>query len=180
VTRRLLILPVLLAVSLAAGCGGDDDGSSSTTDWASGVCEAISTWGDSVQSTGESLRAGVTDADALRTAVDELEEATRTFVDELKALGPPDTDAGQRAQEELDQLAETVDENVAKMQDAVDEASDPSGMLEAATAISGTLSTMGQQLSATFAELEQVDAEGELEDAFRDADACDELTNEGS
>jgi hypothetical protein len=181
--RRILgLLAVsLTAVALAAGCGGDDDGgSSATTEWANGVCEAIATWGDSVRSTGESLRSGATTADDLREAVDEFEQATRTFVDDLRDLGKPDTEAGDRAQEELEQLADDVDENVSKMKDAAEEASGASGVLEVATTISGTLSTMGQQLSSTFAELEQLDAEGELDQAFRDADACDELANEES
>src|SRR5215210_2492087 len=176
-----LLVVGMTAVALAAGCGGDDDsGSSATTDWANGVCEAISTWGDSVKSTGESLRSGATNADDLREAVDEFEQATRTFVDDLRKLGKPDTEAGDKAQEEIEQLADDVDENVSKMKDAADEASGASGILEAATTISGTLSTMGQQLSSTFAELEQLDAEGELDQAFRDADACDELSDEGS
>jgi hypothetical protein len=34
---------------------------------------------------------------------------------------------------------------------------------------------MGTQLSSTFAELEKLDPGGELEQAFRDADSCDEL-----
>ena len=176
-----LLVVGMTAVALAAGCGGDDDsGSSATTDWANGVCEAISTWGDSVESTGESLRSGATNADDLREAVDEFEQATRTFVDDLRKLGKPDTEAGDKAQEEIEELADDVDENVSKMKDAADEASGAGGILEAATTISGTLSTMGQQLSSTFAELQQLDAEGELDQAFRDADACDELSNEGS
>src|SRR5215211_8094660 len=99
--RRIsgLIVVGMTAVALAAGCGGDDDSSSSeTTDWANGVCEAISTWGDSVKSTGESLRSGATNADDLREAVDEFEQATRTFVDDLRKLGEPDPHAPAHAQ----------------------------------------------------------------------------------
>lgn len=180
-TRAPLLLVVgLLAVVLAAGCGGDDGGSNETTEWANGVCEAISTWGESITTTGESLRSGATNADDLRTAVDEFEEATQTFVDDLRELGRPDTGAGDEAKDALDQLAEDVDENVSKMRDAVDEAEGVSGIVEAATSVSATLSTMGQQLASTFAQLEGLDASGELEDAFRDADACDELSGEGS
>ena len=38
----------------------------------------------------------------------------------------------------------------------------------------------GEQLSSTFTELEQLDAGGELEDAFEEADSCDELTSGSS
>jgi hypothetical protein len=66
------------------------------------------------------------------------------------------------------------------MQDAVKDVEGVNGLVAAATAVSATLSTMGQQLSSTFAELEQADVEGELDQAFRDADACDQLRSEGS
>lgn len=179
-TGRRLVVSGLLVGVLAAGCGGDDDGGSATTEWANGLCEAISTWGDSITATGESLRSGATNADDLREAVDEFQNATETFVDDIRDLDPPDTESGQQAQETLEQLADDVDENVTKVREAVDDAEGASEILEAATSISGTLSTMGQQLSSTFAELQQLDAEGELEEAFREADACDELEQEGS
>jgi hypothetical protein len=35
---------------------------------------------------------------------------------------------------------------------------------------------MTSQLSSTFTELQQLDAAGELADAFEAADSCDELT----
>jgi gas vesicle protein len=176
---RTLAVAMVAAFSVA-GCGGDDSGGSSTTDWANGVCDAISTWGDSVTKTGESLRSGVTKADDLRDALDDLEQATQTFVDDLRSLGKPDTEAGQNAQDALDKLADDVDENVSKMQDAAKDASGVQGTVAAATAVSATLAAMGQQLSSTFAELEQADVQGELDQAFRDADSCDELRSEGS
>ncbi len=39
---------------------------------------------------------------------------------------------------------------------------------------------MGSRLSSTFTELEELDAGGELEDAFSEADSCDELTSGSS
>ena len=62
---------------------------------------------------------------------------------------------------------------------AVDDASGSSGIVAAITAISGAISTMGQQFSATFTELEQLDPGGELETAFNEADSCDELRSGG-
>ena len=116
----------------------------------------------------------------MRSAVDDFESATSDFVDELRELGAPDTESGEQAKASLDELSGNVEENVAKMKSAVDDASGGSEVLEAITTVSTTLSTMGQQLSATFSELEQLDAGGELERAFRDADSCDELESGGS
>ena len=39
---------------------------------------------------------------------------------------------------------------------------------------------MGSRLSTTFTELEKLDSGGELEDAFKEADSCDELTSGSS
>jgi ABC-type transporter Mla subunit MlaD len=171
----------LLAVSLAAGCGGDDGGGgSSTTEWADGVCSAITTWSESITSTADSLRGGNLTEDELRNAVDDFESATSDFVDDLTGLEAPDTESGEQAKESLDELSANVEQNVSTMKSAVDDASGTSGVLEAISTVSATLSTMGKQLSAMFTELEQLDPGGELERAFSDADSCDELESGGS
>src|SRR5262245_45518766 len=87
------------AAALVAGCGGDDDGGggTATSDWANGVCEAVSSWSESIRATGDSLRESATSPDALKDAVDEFASATQTFVDDLRDLGAPDTEAGEEA-----------------------------------------------------------------------------------
>ena len=169
----------VLAASLVAGCGGDDGGGDSATAWADDVCSAITTWTDSITSTTDSLRGGNLNEDSLKSAVDDLADATNDFVDDVRGLGAPDTEAGQQAKESLDQLADDADENLSPVQKAVDDASGSSGIVAAITAISGAISTMGQQFSATFTELQQLDPGGELETAFNEADSCDELRSGG-
>ena len=176
---RLLALPVLFLALLAAGCGGDDDGGggSSATDWANGLCSAITQWTESVQETSASLQGGNLSEDSLKDAADDFKSATQEFVDEVRGLGAPDTEAGDEAKEQLDELADSVDENVKELEDAVEGGR---GLAATVSAVTGALSAMGQQLAAAFSSLEQLDAGGELEDAFRDAESCDELSNEGS
>jgi hypothetical protein len=178
---RLLALVALgvAAASLAAGCGGDGGGDSSATEWADDVCSAITTWTDSITSTTGSLRGGNLNEDALRDAVDDLADATDDFVDDVRGLGAPDTEAGEEAKDSLDELADDAEENLSTVQDAVDDVSGPSGLVAAVTAISGAVSTMGQQFSSTFTELQQLDPGGELETAFDEADSCDELRSGG-
>lgn len=177
---RLLVLPVLVLALLAAGCGGGDDdggGGPSATDWANDLCSAITQWTESVQATSNSLRDGNLSEDSLEEAANDFKSATQEFVDEVRGLGVPDTEAGDQAKEEIDELADSVDENVKKIEDAVE---GDSGLAATVSAVTGALSAMGQQLAAAFSSLEQLDAGGELEDAFRDAESCDELSNEGS
>jgi hypothetical protein len=165
----------LLAAFLASGCGGGDGGDSSATEWAGSVCSAITTWKDSITSTADSLKGGNLSEDALKSAADDVESATSDFVDDVRGLGKPDTDAGEQAKESLDQLADEADQNLSAIKSAVDNASGVSGAVAAVTAISSALSTMGNQLSSTFTELEQLDAGGELESAFKEADSCKTL-----
>jgi hypothetical protein len=167
----------LVAAFAVAGCGGGDGGggdSSSPEEWAGGVCSAITDWGKSITATTNSLRGGNLSKEDLSSAVDDFESATTEFVDDLKALGTPDTDAGDKAKESVDQLADDIDESVSKLKSDV---ADADGGVAAAGAVTATLSTLGSQLSSAFSELEQLDPAGELEDAFRDADSCDELQN---
>jgi hypothetical protein len=177
VSRWLVI--GLLAVSLATGCGDDGGGSSSTNEWADGVCSAITTWSESITSTADTLRDGDVSEDELRSAVEDFESATSDFVDDVRGLEAPDTEAGEQAKESLDQLSDNVEENMSKMQSAVDDVSGPNEVGEAVTAVGTAVSSMGAQLGATFGELERLDAGGELEEAFREAESCDELVSGG-
>jgi hypothetical protein len=172
-----LIVVGLLAVALA-GCGGDDDGGgSSATEWAGGLCTAITDWTQSVETTSDSLRSGNLTEASLKEAAEDFKSATEQFVDDVRGLGTPDTEAGEQAKEEIDKLADSVDENVAKIDEAVDGGG---GLAATVSAVTAALSAMGQQLASTFTALEGLDAGGELEDAFRDAESCDELQSERS
>jgi gas vesicle protein len=173
------LVVALLAVLLASGCGGDGGDDSSATEWADDVCSAITSWSDSVTSAADSLRGGNLSEDAVKSAVDDLKTATSDFVDDVRGLGKPDTEAGDKAKESLDQLADDADENLSTIQSAVDNASGVSGLVQAVTAITTAISTMGTQISSTFTQLEQLDAGGELEAAFKDADSCKELQSGG-
>jgi len=170
----------VLAASLAAGCGGDDGGGdSSATAWADDVCSAITTWTDSITSATDSLKGGNLNEDALSSAADDVSSATSDFVDDVRGLGPPDTEGGEQAKKSLDQLADDADENLSTVQNAVDDVSGASGIVAAITTISTAISTMSQQFSSTFPELEQLDPGGELETAFNEADSCDQLRSGG-
>jgi hypothetical protein len=169
------VVVALLVAFLASGCGGDGGGDSSATQWADDVCSAITTWKDSVTSTADSLRGGNLSEDAVKGAVDDLKSATSDFVDDVRGLGKPDTEAGDKAKESLDQLADDADENLSTIEGAVDDASGVSGLVQAVTAIGTALSTMVTQISSTFTELGKLDAGGELESAFKEADSCTEL-----
>ncbi len=169
------------ALLAAAGCGGSSDSSSSsdttspTTEWADGLCTAISTWKSSISSIGDTLTSGEISKDALTSAVDDAKSATDTLTSDLDALGTPDTDAGKQAKDSIDQLSTELKDDVATIQDELDSASGIAGLIAAIPTITKSLSNMGTQVSTAISDLESLDAKGELESAFKDASSCDGL-----
>jgi hypothetical protein len=174
---RRLALPLVLAV-LAAGCGGksNSSGTTSTTDWANGLCSAITTWTTSLKTATNSLQGGNVSKDILTSTADDVKSATDTFVDDLKGLGKPDTQAGQQAKASVDKLADELQSDASSIQDAVKGVSGIGDVLTALPTVTTSLGSMSSQFQATFSELQQLDAKGELQNAFQQADSCKSLT----
>lgn len=120
------------------------------------------------------LTGGNISKEALQEAADDVESSTQTFTDDLEELGRPDTEAGQEAKDLLDGLDEELDDDLQKIQSTVENAS-ANNILSTVSMVSTTLGDMAQQVSATFEELDQLDASNELEQAFEEADSCAEI-----
>ena len=188
-TLRLAFAALVLAALLAAaGCGGGDSSSASSSsssntesadDWASGLCTALTTWTNSVRSAGNELKGNVS-KDSLNTAADDIKSASDTLVSDLKDLGKPDTKQGQDAKKAMDQLSSEVKSDVKQMQSDVKNASGVQGAVTAASSVSTTLSTMGNQINSAASKLDQADPDGELKKAFQNSPDCKSLTSSSS
>jgi hypothetical protein len=176
--RRLLpVALVIVIAALAAGCGSNESAAPATpADWANGVCSAINTWKDSLTAAAEPLKSGNISTDSLQTAADDAKSATDTLQSDLKDLGKPNTQSGQQAQDEIDQLSSDLQTDVDTIKSAADEASGAGGIASAAKTASTTLETMQTQVSSTITSLQQLDPEGELKTAFQQADSCQQLS----
>ena len=176
-SRRLLV-PALAALALlAAGCGGDGGGGDETlsaTEWANDLCGSITTWTDSLQSATEPLTGGNISKESLQSAADDVQSSTKTFTEDLKDLGKPDTETGQEAKDLLDGLDETLGQDAEELKSTVDDAS-PTDILSTVSTVTAKLGTMSQQVASTFTQLDELDASNELEQAFEEADSCDEI-----
>ena len=185
--RSLLAVLILSAAIVAAGCGGGCSSSSSggtgtesstTTaadDWANSVCEAFNDWNSSITEAGQSVRDNPTE-DGIKTAGDDIRSATETLADDLRGLGRPDTESGQEAKDTIDQLATSLETSMQKITDAIDNASGASGLVTAASTIATTLTGDGEPGLTTGQQLQNIDASGELQSAFEQADSCAGLT----
>ncbi|MGZ8687756.1 MAG: hypothetical protein ACXWZP_04945 [Gaiellaceae bacterium] len=177
----LLAVP-LAAAAVAGGCGGGDSDSSgsssdtvSATDWADDLCSAISTWSTSVQSAVEPLKSGDVSKDSLQSATTDLKDATGTFVDDVKALGPPDTESGQQAKQSLDNLANELSAGVDEIKQTADNVSGATGAMTAIASISTSVQKLGTDAQTALSDIEEADVKGELEDALKNAPECKKL-----
>ena len=160
-----IALAVLLAVVLvAAGCGSKSK-TTSTSDWANGLCTAITT-------AASSLKAGNLTQQSVQSAADDAKTATDTLASDLKKLGKPDTEAGAQAKQDVDDLSTQIQDGVQTIQDTLNSASGLAGILSAVPTVTSSLQTMGNEISSTFTSLKQLDAKGELQTAFKQAPAC--------
>jgi hypothetical protein len=181
--RRLGLVALLLLVAslalTAAGCGGDNEPSGATAadEWADGFCTAVTTWTDELQRIGDSLGdPSSLSRDAIEQAAQEASRATDQLVDDIRALGTPDTESGQEVRDTLDTLADTLDTEKADIEQAVEGISGLTGLPAAITTIGGSLSAMGSALQDAQDAIDEADVDGELKAAFEQSDACNEVT----
>jgi len=172
--RSLGALTLVSLALLAAGCGGSDD---DTAAWADGLCSALTAWTASVEAAATTIRESPS-ADSLSTAVDDVIAATGTLADDVKGLGRPDTDVGRQAEETLTELAGSLERDATALRQTLDQlaGADLADLLAAIPSITGTFGSMANSVGQAFTDLEQLDAKGELEQAFQDAESCESFS----
>jgi hypothetical protein len=177
--RRLASFAVLVSclALLAVGCGGKKSQPQAVpvNDWANTVCSDLYTWTTTLKSVSSSVKSNPTKA-GLQDGVTQMKDATKTLSENAKSLGKPDTQSGQAAKDAVSQLSTELSKDVDTVNTAVDNASGATGVVSALTTVSSTLVTMGQQVSATFGQLQKLDVKGELEKAFSQSASCKQLT----
>ena len=167
---------------LSAGCGGKSSSSTTTavsaSQWADGVCNSLDTWTTTVKSLASSLRSNPTKS-AAQDSVTQAKDATKTLADNLKSLGQPNTASGQQAKADLNTLADELSADVDSIQAKINGASGITGLVTALADSASTFTSMGQQVTATFGEVQKLDVKGELKSAFSNSSSCKHLTGSG-
>ena len=171
-----LILTALLAFA-AAGCGGGD--TSATEDWAGDVCSAVGDWQDQIEQSAGDIREQVQSpgADTLEAIKDEITEAADASIDlseKLKSLKPPDTDGGDRTQQQMEALGNQVDETVDKTRETIEGLPDDASLTEVAQAVAPLLPSLQALVTNVSATLTSLQEQGsELKEGFDKADSCE-------
>jgi uncharacterized protein YukE len=167
------VLTAAVAAAAAAGCGGSGGGTttvSATVTWADGLCSAVTTYKDSLTQTKDSLQSGVSKS-SLNDAAKSVKDATNTFASALGDLGTPDTEAGKTAKQAVDDLSKTLQKTANTVQSATSESS----LLGAVSVVSAALLSAQTAAKNAINQLKSTDAQAELQDAFKQAPACDGL-----
>jgi len=166
-------LVALLSV-VAAGCGGDDQ--SSAEQWADSVCTDLNTWADSITTTITGVMSqglGVTGSD-LRAAANQAQSATSRLVDDLRGIGPPDTESGQQAQQDVQQLGDTLEQHANKARDLVESGSTSgAGLVATARSVLVEIGAAADQVKSALTSLQQ--AGQDIRDGIESSDACQKL-----
>lgn len=174
--RKTLLASAVVALALvAAGCGGGDESSSTSPadEWAGGFCSALTTWTDSLKSVTEQFASPSSlTQDGLTDAANDVKSSTKSLVDDLRGLGPPDTDSGEAVKTSVDELSTTLENEVAKIEDAAQGVSGLTDLPGAITSITASLSAMGSAFASTLQAIESADVQGELRTALEDSPAC--------
>ena len=173
-----LILTALLAFA-AAGCGGS--GPSASEEWAGDVCSAVSDWQDQIEKSAADIREqlqspGVDTLEAIKNEITEAADASIDLSENLKSLEPPDTEAGDQAQQELEALGDQVDMTVDKTRETIEGLPENASLTEVAEAVAPLLPSiqaLATNVSATVGSVKE--RSSELKEGFDKADSCEKF-----
>jgi hypothetical protein len=174
-SARILFLPLVGALVLAAAGCGKSSKPETAAEWASSFCSSITTWKDSVSSAVSPLQSGNISKDSVDTAFNEFKSASNTFVKSLKDLGKPPTQAGDQASSDVDQLETEIDNSVKSIQSDVGNVSSVTSALAIVPSVTATLTSMRSAVTTTYNSLKQLDAGGELSTALTNTQSCKTL-----
>ncbi len=175
--RNALFFFALAAVLVlgASACGGSDESQSSaspTVTWADGVCSALSTYKTSLKETASTLKSGGVSTEGFEAMAQGVQEATKTFQDDLQQLDQPQTQAAQTVSQTLTDLSTALSNDAEAIR-----ASSADGLLEHVSVVSTTLLAAQDHVKAAVDQLKAADAKGEVSAAFSQAPACDAFPN---
>lgn len=175
--RLTMGLAALVAVTLLSACGGDDSGDKtvSASEWADSICTSLSSWKSSVTDVSDSLKGSDLSQDELQNAADDVSDSTEAMVGDLQDAGRPETESGQQAQDDVNQLSDEFQKDIGEIERAASDASGGAEMVQAAGQIVAILGTMSNQLKSTYTDLQQLEGGTEIKNAFTQSSACNDL-----
>jgi hypothetical protein len=174
----VVLAPVAFAFAAGAPAGAT---STSPNEWASGVCSAVQTFSDSVDST----LSGLKNADSVDAAAQQASDGLKKAADDLKSsladLGKPSTSDGGKAKSSVQKLGQQLSNSA----DAIRELLDPPP--QTASEVASTFASIGSEVTkavdaakSTANTLKGLKPNGQLQKAFKNASSCKQLKKSSS
>jgi hypothetical protein len=171
--RGTVVVVILIGAFALSGCGGDDGNETTSPKWADSLCTDLGQWKSSMESVAASFGGGNLSQEQVQDAVNEAASATEMLVGNLQDLGRPDTEAGQEAEDAVNQLADELQTDIGEAERAAAGAD----TAQAASSIRDTFTTAQNQVTSAVTGLEQLDPQGELTSALEQSDRCRDLSS---
>lgn len=157
-----------------------EDEPPTTQEWADEVCSSLSDWRASIASLADTGGEPLT-SDSLREGLSEASDATSDLIQRLRDLGPPDTEAGDELEAELDAATAELESRFDALEESAEEAADASAgeTLGALADVAADFSALQGTIAQTVTTLQNADiadeSKAELEQAFAAAPSCQSL-----
>lgn len=166
---------VVIGAAVILGRTTENDKSIPADTWAEGVCTELGDWKSEIAAIAEPSGGSPT-PESIEEKVGAARDATEEFVDNLKALGPPQVESRDEVEQQLDQqvseLEQAFDEVQASVQEVVDSKTDLAAKI---AALSGDIQALLQQGSEALGALEEADPVGEVTSALQSESSCQQL-----
>ena len=106
----------------------------------------------------------------------DVSAADKELRDQLSSLGKPPTTGADEARSTMSDLWESLKADAGKIDDAVKGVSSASEVPAAVSAITGTVTSMGTELSSASQQLKALAADDPWKKAFSESKSCQSLT----
>jgi hypothetical protein len=181
--KSLVAIGIAVLAIAAAGCGGGDNAAETTTgptpasEWADGFCTAFGTWQSAMEDiSGRFTSLSSLSRDNLQAAADDAKSATDQLIEDVRALGAPDTQSGEEIEASVDDLTSTLETELDSIQTTLDETSGITELPGALKDVSSSITAMTTAFSDTYSTIRDTGAEDELRNALESSSACDDIT----
>ena len=184
---RLLRVAAASTFLLTVACGGDDGGGNTVSagEYAASICGEVGEWFGTIQAQTQDLQDATDNLEGdldgakeqIQRYLDEVIEATDELLNGVGAAGEPDVDEGDEVAAELQAGFERVRAEFEKASGEIDAVStdDAEEFVAEFERIGGRLQD-GSALEDAFSGLERFSDNEDLDRAFDEEDACQELS----
>ena len=150
----------------------------SANQWANGVCSAVQTFADSVNSTLSGIKGSGSLDDASKEVKSGLDSATQDLESSLQQLGKPPTSDGKQAQSAVQNLSKQLNSDVSNVEALLNPPpSTPQEIASTFSQIGSEVQKAVSQVQSTANTLKGLKPNGTLQKAFQNSATCQKLKN---